>query len=59
MLLLWLIRMGAASKVASLFYLTPPVVALGGYFAFGETLALPALGGMALTAIGVGLVNRG
>jgi drug/metabolite transporter (DMT)-like permease len=59
MLLLWLIRMGAASKVASLFYLTPPVVALGGYVIFGETLALPALAGMALTAVGVALVNRG
>jgi drug/metabolite transporter (DMT)-like permease len=59
MLLLWLIRKGAASKVASLFYLTPPMAALGGYFAFGETLALPALAGMALAAIGVALVNRG
>ncbi len=59
MLLLWLIRKGVASKVASLFYLTPPLAALGGYFAFGETLALPALAGMALAAIGVALVNRG
>ena len=59
MLLLWLIRKGVASKVASLFYLTPPMAALGGYFVFGETLALPALAGMALAAIGVALVNRG
>jgi drug/metabolite transporter (DMT)-like permease len=58
-LLLWLIRRGAASKVASLFYLTPPMAALGGYFVFGETLALPALAGMALAAFGVALVNRG
>ncbi len=58
-LLLWLIGKGVASKVASLFYLTPPVAALGGYFAFGETLALPALAGMALAALGVALVNRG
>jgi drug/metabolite transporter (DMT)-like permease len=57
--LLWLIRKGAASKVASLFYLTPPMAALGGYFVFGETLALPALAGMALAALGVALVNRG
>ena len=58
-LLLWLIRKGAASRVASLFYLTPPMAALGGYFFFGETLALPALAGMGLAAVGVALVNRG
>ena len=57
-LLLWLIRRGAASKVASLFYLTPPMAALGGYFFFHETLAPPALLGMGLTAVGVALVNR-
>ena len=58
-LLLWLIRKGVASKVASLFYLTPPMAALGGYLVFGETLALPALAGMGLAALGVALVNRG
>ena len=57
-LLLWLIRRGAASKVASLFYLTPPAAALGSYLLLGETLAAPALLGMALTAVGVALVNR-
>jgi drug/metabolite transporter (DMT)-like permease len=57
-LLLWLIRRGAASKVASLFYLTPPMAALGGYLLLGETLALPALAGMGLAAAGVALVNR-
>ncbi|MFI5018011.1 MAG: DMT family transporter [Dongiales bacterium] len=57
-LLLWLIRRGVASKVASLFYLTPPAAALGSYLLLGETLAAPALAGMALTAVGVALVNR-
>jgi drug/metabolite transporter (DMT)-like permease len=57
-LLLWLIRRGVASKVASLFYLTPPAAALGSYFLFGETLAPPALFGMGLVAAGVALVNR-
>jgi drug/metabolite transporter (DMT)-like permease len=57
-LLLWLIRRGAASKVASLFYLTPPAAALGSYLLLGETLAAPALLGMGLTAVGVALVNR-
>ena len=57
-LLLWLIRRGVASKVASLFYLTPPAAALGSYLLLNETLAAPALLGMALTAVGVALVNR-
>jgi drug/metabolite transporter (DMT)-like permease len=57
-LLLWLIRRGVASKVASLFYLTPPAAAVGSYLLLGETLAVPALLGMALTAVGVALVNR-
>ena len=46
-LLYILIREGAASKVASLFYLVPPVVAVEGYFLFGEMLSLSALAGMA------------
>ncbi len=57
-LLLWLIRRGVASKVASLFYLTPPLAALGSFFMFGERLPLPALAGMGLAAVGVGLVTR-
>ena len=57
-LLLWLIRRGAASKVASLFFLTPPAAALGSYLLLGETLAAPALLGMGLTAVGVALVSR-
>jgi drug/metabolite transporter (DMT)-like permease len=57
-LLLWLIRRGAAAKVASLFYLTPPAAALGSYLVLGETLAAPAILGMGLAAVGVALVNR-
>ena len=57
-LLLWLIRRGAASKVASLFFLTPPAAALGSYLLLGETLAALALLGMGLTAVGVALVSR-
>lgn len=53
-----LIRRGAASKVASLFYLTPPVTALMAWILFGETLGALALAGMALTAVGVALVLR-
>jgi drug/metabolite transporter (DMT)-like permease len=55
-LLYILIRKGAATKVASFFYLVPPVTALMAYFIFGETLSLTAMAGMALAAIGVALV---
>ena len=51
-----LIRRGAATKVASLFYLVPPVTALLAYAIFGETLSVAAMAGMALAAIGVALV---
>jgi len=55
-LLYILIRKGAATRVASLFYLTPPSTALMAYALFGETLSLMAIAGMALAAIGVALV---
>jgi drug/metabolite transporter (DMT)-like permease len=57
-LLMWLIRRGAAAKVASLFYLTPAVAALMAWPLFGETFALVGLIGLALTVIGVALANR-
>ena len=57
-LLTWMIQRGAASKVASLFYLTPPVAALGGYFMFNERLDALAFCGMGVVALGVFLVNR-
>ena len=57
-LLMLLIRRGAATKVASLFYLVPPVTALIAYFVFGETLPWPALAGMALAVVGVAMVVR-
>jgi drug/metabolite transporter (DMT)-like permease len=58
-LLLVLIRRGAAAKVASLFYLVPPLTALFAWALFGETLGALALAGMALAALGVALVQRG
>jgi drug/metabolite transporter (DMT)-like permease len=54
-----LIRRGAASQVASLFYLTPGVTALVAWMVFGETLAPSGIAGMAVAAIGVALVNAG
>jgi drug/metabolite transporter (DMT)-like permease len=56
-LLMWLIRRGAAAKVASLFYLTPAVAALMAWPLFGETLTLVQIGGMLLATIGVALAT--
>ena len=57
-LLFLMIRHGEAARVASLFYLTPPVTAVIAYFAFGEKLGWAALAGMTLSAVGVALVVR-
>lgn len=58
-LLALLIRRGEATKVASLFYLVPPVTALIAFLVFGERLPLVALAGMTLAVVGVALVVRG
>jgi drug/metabolite transporter (DMT)-like permease len=58
-LLYIMIRRGAAAKVASLFYLVPPVTAVFAFLLFGETLGVLALAGMALAALAVALVTRG
>ncbi|HZC56548.1 MAG TPA: DMT family transporter [Xanthobacteraceae bacterium] len=56
-LLYFLIRRAAATRVVSLFYLTPPVTALMAWFLFDERLAPLALLGMAVCVAGVFLVN--
>lgn len=57
--LLWyLIQHGAAARVASLFYLVPPVTALEAWLLFGETLLAVQVFGIVLTALGVALINR-
>jgi drug/metabolite transporter (DMT)-like permease len=53
-----LIRRGAATRVTSLFYLVPPMTAVLGFAAFGETLSALALTGMGVAVVGVALVNR-
>jgi drug/metabolite transporter (DMT)-like permease len=57
-LLTLLIRRGAATKVASLFYLVPPVTASIAFFLFGETLGPLALAGFVLAVVGVAVVVR-
>lgn len=57
-LLFMLIARGAASRVTSLFYLTPPCTALMAWALFGEPLSALMLAGLALTALGVWLVVR-
>lgn len=57
-LLLVLIRRGAASKTASLFYLVPPVTALIAWVMFGETMQVIGFAGMLVTIAGVALVTR-
>jgi len=56
-LLFILIRKGAATKVTSLLYLTPPTTALLAWILFDEPLTLMMLGGLLLTMTAVILVN--
>ncbi|MBL3825825.1 MULTISPECIES: DMT family transporter [unclassified Marinobacter] len=56
LLLMWLIRQGAASQVASLFYLVPPVTALEAFLLFDERLGALAMTGGLIAIVGVALV---
>jgi drug/metabolite transporter (DMT)-like permease len=57
-LLLYLIRHGAATRVASLFYLVPPTTALIAWPLFGESYSVPAAAGMGLGMLAVWLVTK-
>lgn len=57
-LLLYLIRHGAVTGVATLLYLVPPVAALMAFALFGETLTLVQIAGMGLAALGVAVASR-
>lgn len=57
-LLMVLIQRGAATRVTSLLYLVPPCTALLAWWLFGERMAASGWLGMALCAVGVGLVLR-
>jgi drug/metabolite transporter (DMT)-like permease len=56
-LLLYLIRHGAATRVASLFYLVPPTTALMAWPLFGETYSVLSAAGMGLAMLAVWLVT--
>jgi drug/metabolite transporter (DMT)-like permease len=56
-LLYFLIRQQVATRVVSLFYLTPPITALMAWAFFDERLAPLATAGMAVCVVGVALVN--
>ncbi|MDA1118230.1 MAG: DMT family transporter [Proteobacteria bacterium] len=58
-LLFWLIRHGAATRVASLMYLVPPCTALVAWPLFGETYTAFSAAGMALAMLAVWLVSKG
>jgi len=56
-LLFWLLRRDAASDVARLFYLVPPVTALLGWIAFAEALDASSILGMVMIAAGVAMAR--
>jgi drug/metabolite transporter (DMT)-like permease len=57
-LLYMMVQRGAATRVSSLMYLVPPCTALLAWLLFDELLTPLVLAGLALTALGVGLVVR-
>ena len=56
-LLMYMIRQGEMSKVASLFYLVPAVTAVIAWVLFDEQLTLLQIAGIAVTTFGVGLAT--
>jgi len=57
-LLYWLLRHGAASNVAGLFFLVPAVTAIMAWLMFGEKLDAVAVAGMVLISVGVALARQ-
>ncbi len=54
----FMLRRGAAGRVSSLFYLTPPTAVVLGYITYGETFGPVALAGFAVSIAGVALITR-
>lgn len=57
-ILIWLFRRGAATRVASLFLLVPPVTSAATWLLFGERLGPLALAGVVVTVVAVALATR-
>ncbi len=53
-----LLRRGAVSQVATLFFLMPPVTAVTDYFVLGDSLSVLKVSGIAVAALGVYLATR-
>jgi len=53
-----LLRRGAASRVAALFFLMPAVTAIMNYFVLGDALTVAKMAGFALATFGVWLATR-
>lgn len=51
----WLIRRGAVSSVAVIFYIIPPLTTLYAHLLFGENLGWLGILGMAVIMLGLGL----
>ena len=58
LIMFWLLRVGTATGVSSLYYLVPPVTLFEAYLLFGERLSPLALAGFGLATIGVALVRQ-
>jgi drug/metabolite transporter (DMT)-like permease len=58
LLLLWMLTRGSAARVSSLLYLVPPMTAIQALVLFGEKLNPQAIIGIAMTALGVALVQK-
>lgn len=58
LMLLWMLTKGSAARVSSLLYLVPPMTAVQALILFGEKLNPQAIIGIAMTALGVALVQK-
>jgi drug/metabolite transporter (DMT)-like permease len=59
LLYLWLLKRGAAGRVASVFFLVPPVTAVLAALFLGATFTTLDAAGFGLAAVGVWLGQRG
>jgi len=58
LLLMYMIREGESVRVASYFYLVPPVTTVEAWVLFDESLSFVQVGAVAITVLGVYIVLR-